>query len=250
MRSFFRAVATAAALILCIPGLSGCRKDTPPQTLGDLAGTGLTVLLPEGGQQVPYLVLAEDYMDTGCALLLREQVLPQPHIFNPNENYGAYYENSALDRMLSEAFAPTLGVTPEQVPVEITACDSLHGQGQDVTTIYRQVFLPSALEAGCGSGRTFLAEGQDPGFFEEDARRIAMTETGEAVTWWLRTPGAWYDNVVCCVNSEGVMVFCGLGDIIRENSEFYVRPALCLSADLPVKQRETGEYELNADIAG
>ena len=257
MKDMLRKAAAAAALLLCIPGLSGCAKaETPPQVLGDLAWSeaaeeaACTVLLPEGAQLVPYLVLTKNYGGTGCALLLRETVLPEPYIFNPNENYGAYYENSAADVYLQETFAAALGVTPETVPVEITACDSLHGQGQTVVTIQRQVFLLSALEAGCGSGRTFLGEGNPMAWFEDPDHRIARTETGDAVTWWLRTPCAWYDNVVCCVNTEGVMVFCGLGGITEADSRFFLRPALCLPADTKVVRNPNGTYELKEDIAG
>lgn len=256
MREIFRKAA-AMALLMCIPGIAGCGKpEMPPQVLGDLAysedapESQFTVLLPEGGEKVPYLVLTNNYADTGCALLLRKFVLPEPRIFNPNENYGSYYENSAVDRFLQEEFVQELGVSPETVPVEITAYDSLHGQGQDLTAISRQVFLLSALEAGCGSGRTFLGEGTALTCFEEEAHRVAYTEAGDAVTWWLRTPCAWYDNVVCCVNTEGVMVFCGLGGITDEDNRFFLRPALCLPADRKIVQNSKGVYELKEDIAG
>ena len=247
-------ITVAAICVVCI---SGCDSDTdrPPSVLGDLAYTEekeeleYTLFIPEDDTLVPYLVLTDDYNNTGNCLLLRKYLLDETSIFNVNAPYSGYYENSEIDQMLEQDFLRKLSpdasdlVVPTEIP--ITARESLHGGGDSVIEIERKVFLLSATEVGNPRFRTILTEGEALKYFYNNEQRIACFETGEAVPWWLRTPSAWDDNVVCGVGSNGIIGIGGVGTINGDEKNG-VRPAFCMPADIPIYLGDDGYYVLVA----
>ena len=252
-----RTLVNITVAAVCVACISGCGSDTdrPPSVLGDLAYTEekeeleYTLLLPEDDTLVPYLVLTDDYNNTGNCLLLRKYILDETSIFNVNAIYSGYYENSVIDQMLEQDFLRKLSpdaadlVVPTEIP--ITARESLHGGGDSVIEIERKVFLLSATEVGKPGSGIILSEGEALKYFYNNEQRIACFETGEAVPWWLRTPVAWYDNVVCGVGSNGIIGSGGVGTINGDEKNG-VRPAFCMPADIPIYPGDDGYYVLVA----
>lgn len=251
-----RTVVGITAAVICAVCLSGCSSadDKPPSSLGDLAYTAekeeleFTLFVPEDDVLVPYLVLTNDYNHTGNCLLLRKCILEERSPFNLNVSYSAYYENSKIDQMLEHDFIYKLSpdmldlIIPTEIP--ITAKESLHGGGESVITIQRKVFLLSASEVGNRGSRTILNEGETLKYFYNNEQRIAYSETGDAASWWLRTPSAWYDNVVCGVGSNGVIGIGGVGSFGESEYKNGVRPAFCISPEIPISRTDEGHYVL------
>ena len=252
-----RTLVNITVAAVCVACISGCGSDTdrPPSVLGDLAYTEekeeleYTLFIPEDDTLVPYLVLTDDYNNTGNCLLLRKYLLDETSIFNVNAPYSGYYENSEIDQMLEQDFLRKLSpdaadlVVPTEIP--ITARESLHGGGDSVIEIERKVFLLSATEVGKPRLRTILTEGEALKYLYNNEQRIACFETGEAVPWWLRTPSVAHDNVVCGVGSNGIIGIGGVGTINGDEKNG-VRPAFCMPADIPIYLRDDGYYVLVA----
>ena len=252
-----RTLVNITVAAICVACISGCGSDTdrPPSVLGDLAYTEekeeleYTLLLPEDDRLVPYLVLTDDYNNTGNCLLLRKYLLDETSIFNVNARYSGYYEYSEVDQMLEQDFLRKLSpdasdlIVPTEIP--ITARESLHVGGDTVIEIERKVFLLSATEVGKPGSRTILTEGEALKYFYNNEQRIACFETGEAVPWWLRTPSVAHDNVVCGVGSNGIIGIGGVGTINGDEKNG-VRPAFCMPADIPIYPGDDGHYVLVA----
>ena len=253
-----RTLVNITVAAVCVACISGCDSDTdrPPSVLGDLAYTEekeeleYTLLIPEDDRLVPYLVLTDDYNNTGNCLLLRKYLLDETSIFNVNAIFSGYYENSEIDQMLEQDFLRKLSpdasdlIVPTEIP--ITARESLHGGGDSVIEIERKVFLLSATEVGKPGSRTILTEGEALKYFYNSEQRIACFETGEPISWWLRTPSVAHDNVVCGVGNNGTIGIGGVGSFGEKEYENGVRPAFCMPADIPIYPGDDGYYVLVA----
>ena len=78
-------------------------------------------------------------------------------------------------------------------------------------------------------------------FFYNDQQRIAYSSDGVATSWWLRTPNSWYDNVVCGIDTNGVIGSGGIGSLGEEGEyKSSIRPAFCLKPDIPVLSIDAG----------
>lgn len=236
-------------------GVNNSEASHIPAVLGDLVYSNdknemqYTVYLAENEGLVPYYVLTNNYSNKGNCLLLRKNVLNEMSIYNQNGVRAGYYENSAIDRMLNQDFVETfsddLADLITTTEIIITCRESLHGGGDEVTEIQRKVFLLSATEVGHRSGRTILYEGESLEFFSCEERRIAYSEDGEPVSWWLRTPCTWYDNVVCGVGESGIVGIGGVGSYGEDDYVNGVRPAFCLAANIPIYLSAEGYYVLD-----
>ena len=175
-------------------------------------------------------------------------LLDETSIFNVNTPYSGYYEYSEIDQMLEQDFLGKLSpdasdlIVPTEIP--ITARESLHGGGDSVIEIERKVFLLSAAEVGKPGSRTILTEGEALKYFYNSEQRIACFETGEPISWWLRTPSVAHDNVVCGVGSNGTIGIGGVGSFGGKEYENGVRPAFCMPADIPIYLGDDGHYNL------
>ena len=181
-----------------------------------------TVYLTENQTYVPFLVVDAD-ADT--VLLLRRDLLPDSRPFN---SYGAYYDDSAIDRYLNGDYAQSLGgVADLMAPSEIaiTDADALGVSGNAVTTITRKIYLLSCAEIGETELVNAAPEGQALSYFSDGANRIARRGDGGAGSWWLRTPDAYYLSMVYGVGADGTI---GSGNAYDENG---VRPAFRIPSD-------------------
>lgn len=205
-----------------------------------------TILIEEAGTYVPYLVLTDQYEGEDACLLLRKDALDQPQAFHRNKPYASYYSNSEIDCYLNSEFYFTLPEALRDVlytsRITITSKSSLGYCGKDTEAIQRNIFLLSVVEAGGQSSATVPHEGHQLSYFSSNERRIVQTSSGTPTSWWLRTPNTWHDNVVCGVNTEGVIGIGGIGGL-GEDYLNGVRPAFCLPATTPI-QNQGGVFYL------
>ena len=167
----------------------------------DSSPDSCTVYLPEGQAYVPFLVLSADY--GGNALLLRRDVLPEARPFN---NYGAAYEDSAIDRFLNGEYLQRLDAVKDLIrasEIVVTDADALGVSGTAVKTLTRNVFLLSCAETGFTEIVNAGTEGAALSYFDAPEHRIAYGENGAAASWRLRTPDAYYASVVYGVGPDG-----------------------------------------------
>lgn len=248
-----RRIFSCGGLILLMLFISGCGKGKIPSDdhdfiLRDIAyggeyDTPYKIGIEENGEIVPYLVLTDDY--NGNCLLLREHLLDEPMRYNPNEDVSghcpAYYETSEISGYLNGDFYDALSDDVKDKIVEseivITAEESLGVYKKETKTIRRKIFLLSYAELGGEESATNLAEGEALAFFKDNESRIATDSSGEAGSWWLRTPNTWDQNVVCAVSVDGVVVIGGVGGPV-EGYLSGVRPAFCLPGDTAVYEDE------------
>lgn len=239
-----RTVTMIIPVYLCSCGISPVVED--PSILRDLAYTEskaenqYTVWIEENEEDTPYLVLTKQYNKQKVCLLLRKYALDELHCFNHNEPYASYYPDSSIDCYLNNEFRLML---PESLcdilcssEITVTSKGSLGYCGKDTETIQRNIFLLSAVEAGGRSAATLPREGNQISYFSSNERRIVQTSSGTITSWWLRTPNTWHDNVVCGVNTEGVIGIGGVGGF-GEDYLNGVRPAFCLDAETPIQKR-------------
>ncbi|MGI6606600.1 MAG: DUF6273 domain-containing protein [Peptococcia bacterium] len=224
------------SIILLIIGItlvfSGCglvRKINKPEEIRDIAydvnkNHGYTVYLEENAKFVPYLVLTDDY--NGNVLLLREHILNEVMIFNPNRGYNGYYENCVIDKFLNEEFMNSF--TPEvqkqiiDSKIVITAKSSLGSCGKETTEINRKIFLLSHTELGLREHAGAAVEGKALKYFPNSMSRIAYLETGIAASWWLRTSYTEFHTTAWAVAFDAVTG----GHCVEHTSG--VRPAFCI----------------------
>jgi hypothetical protein len=204
---------------------------------------GYTVYLKENGEYEPYLVLSKNYNGDGEVLLLRQYLLDEPRIYNTDEGYGAYYENSKIDRFLNKRFLKTLESNVQTKIVtsnlEITDEFSIGSVGDETITIPRKAFLLSHTEMAAGKSALAPEEGKKLLYFVGFHSYIATTKAGEAEPYWLRTPYTEYGITVWGVKSSGYLGNSPLLD--TGNEKLYkmgVRPAFCLAKDTKLERKE------------
>lgn len=241
--------------ILLLLLLMGCgRTDNVetkfPTVLADLSyeeGSqyGCRIYLPEDGEYVPYLVLTQKY--GGHCLLLREHLMEESQIYNRDVDHAAYYENSEIDRYLSnsfeERFPSEIVALLESVDIVITAWESLESCGDEVVTIRRRVFLLSYAELGHTRFRSFVKEGEPLSYFSNPDRRIACYADGTPGSWWLRTPDTTDLSIVCGIGPGGSV---GSGSVmnIAGLAKNGVRPALCIDGDAAVQTLDWNDRQI------
>ncbi|PIE76987.1 MAG: hypothetical protein CSA13_01775, partial [Clostridiales bacterium] len=194
-------------LLLAAILLSACEKSADQlNVLADLRTFGdKTIYIKEDDDYKPYYVLRQN---GNAVLVLRKLLLAEPHPYNKNERFGAYYASSEIDDFLNADFIDRLStLTRDNIvtsEIEITHIDSLGSVGGQKETIERAVFLLSYHELGLPELSIVVKEGQPIDFFKDDASRIAYFEgTDTASGWWTRTPDSWYDSVVISYGYDG-----------------------------------------------
>lgn len=236
--------------LLSILMFSQVQKSTfaKSDTIGSLAfnftHTKSTVHIKENGQYVPYLVLHNDYDNTGNSLLLREHLIggtdgyvtdyngliTQQKIYIGQMEMGSFdYEKTLVDEYLCGEF-------PQRIDANLLAkiCNtslnlSIYNDGDYVSKdLERKFFLPSYVEL-CGSevfdnkttNRTKLE------YFDSDERRKAVNEAGVAVSYWTRTKCGEFAAI-----GPGGGFLMNMGNSVK----FGIRPALTIPSNTPVKK--------------
>jgi hypothetical protein len=203
---------------------------------------GYTVYLKENGEYEPYLVLSKNYNSEGNVLLLRKYLLDEPRIYNENERFAAYYENSKVDNFLNGEFLYSLGELRENIKtsnLEITDESSVGSAGDETTTIPRKVFLLSHEEMVAGSSGMAAKEGKKLLYFMGFHTYIATKKSGEAEIYWLRTPYTEHDTTVWEVRENGLLGYAPLWDWSTQSLYTYnIRPAFCLAKDTKLERKE------------
>lgn len=232
-------------LLLLVLLLGGCGKITAGTgeegslTLNDIAydvnkDLGYTVYLMENEEYVPYLVLTNDY--DGSVLLLREYLLPDSLVYDTEERYTGYYENSSIDEyLIGEFFSPFSSDMQEKIidsQITITDLSSLGSCGTKTTQIIRKVFLLSHTELNLQDSSVAPEEGRPLKYFDSPSSRIARFETQEASGWWLRTSYTWYKSTAWSVGYDATV---GGGGVSYKNG---VRPAFCMDKKTPINERK------------
>ena len=224
-------------LWLCLPLtglllLSACSRQASPRTVGELArGTeeNRIICLREGDDYVPFLAVDADY--GGNVLLIRQDLLsPQP----VNCSGSGFYPGSDIDVYLNGPYLDSLGLPSGAVvlsEIQVTSAAALGLAGQETETIRRKVFLLSLTEIGIQDPVAGGQEGHPLAWFHSAERRIAFDES-QAASWWLRTPNTYYRSCFYGVGPDGSI---GCGNAYDENG---IRPALCVSSQLPITEKE------------
>lgn len=235
------------ASLTCLCGCSAVLKSQEPRILSDLVykegktEEQYTVYIEENGTYVSYLVLTDQYEGEDACLLLRKTALDTPLAFSRNQSYASFYPGSDIDQYLNQEFYGTLSTDLCDIlcssPISVTSKSSLGYCGKDTQIIYRNIFLLSVVEVGGQSSATVPSEGTKLSYFSNRERRVVQTSSGVTTSWWLRTPNTWHDNVVCSVNTEGIIGIGGIGGF-GEDYQNGVRPAFCLPAETPIQKQE------------
>jgi hypothetical protein len=239
--------------LLVVWGIWGVIQLNKPLTIKDIAYNnllsvvnkfeGYTVYLKENGEYEPYLVLSKNYNGDGEVLLLRKYLLDELRIYNTDEAYGAYYENSKIDQYLNHRFLKTLGENVQSKIVtsnlEITAESSVGSVGQETITIPRKAFLLSHTEMAGGKSGHAPKEGKKLLYFIGFHSYIATTKAEEAEPYWLRTPYTEHDTTVWFIKREGFTSYIPLGDMLTNDvAVMSVRPAFCVAKDTKLERKE------------
>ncbi len=215
--------------------ISGCgyssTKENEVNVIGDLVGK--EVIIIEGEEQVPYIVLTNDY--GGNTLLLRKNLLDKDMRMT---DYYAVYDGSEVDVFLNESFYESINEAVRNVicesDVEVVA-DDYFINGVAVKVIQRKVFLLSYMELGINDNYHVGNEGEALKYLRDSSSRISYKPNGKASSWWLRSVDTTYENCFYAVGTKGEV---GSTDASGMNG---VRPAFCIPTDTKVIQ-STGNY--------
>lgn len=101
------------------------------------------------------------------------------------------------------------------------------GASIGATTITKKVFLLSITETGA---TTLSNDGSKLSYFSDNNSRIAYNGSGNAITWWTRSPNSNISVSVCCVRTDG-----GWGSNFASNSGG-VRPTFIIDSSLLVDE--------------
>lgn len=108
------------------------------------------------------------------------------------------------------------------------------GASIGATTITKKVFLLSITETGA---TTLNNDGSKLSYFSDNNSRIAYNGSGNATTWWTRSPYSAYANGVYCVYTNGDQNY------YRAGLSYGVRPTFIIDSSLLVD--ENGYIYLN-----
>lgn len=101
------------------------------------------------------------------------------------------------------------------------------GASIGATTITKKVFLLSITETGA---TTLSNDGSKLSYFSDNNSRIAYNGSGNAITWWTRSPNSNYSNVVFCVGADGDW------DYNYASGSYGVRPTFIIDSSLLVDE--------------
>ena len=216
-------------------------KDKEPQTINDIAYDvneeyGYTIYIEEETGYQPYLVLTNNYEDTGNVLLLREHVLDEQQPYNDPEGETAYYKNSYIDRYLEDIYWETISESIQKKILESRililngATYSAIKDGAEAENIKRKVFLLSFAEVSHIAEERDILDGKLLKYFEQERESLMATSSNEIPTvWMLRSPSLVYTTNSIVVTPENKV---GFGSVERLKG---IRPAFCLSGDLEIE---------------
>ncbi|MTD41803.1 hypothetical protein GIX45_24935 [Erwinia sp. CPCC 100877] len=239
--------------LLLLWGIWGVIQMNKPLTIKDIAYDnllsvvnkfeGYTVYLKENGGYEPYLVLSKNYNGEGDVLLLRKYLLDEPQIFNSEDGYGAYYEDSKIDQFLNSQFISSLNKFEQNQIVtsniEITAKSSVSTVGNETLNIFRKVFLLSHTEIAAGKSGHAPKEGKKLLYFMGFHPYAATTKQGEAISYWLRTPYTEWGMTTWGVSERGDVTYSAhLNFMGHKLFKFGVRPAFCVAKDTKIERKE------------
>ncbi len=208
----------------------------------------ITVYILENDEYTPYLVITDNYNNSGNCLLLRHYLLDDSieysHYGTP---YPSYYDGSIVDNYLSNEFYSSLSEYTASVlrtsDIEITDKESIGCFGDGTHKIQRNVFLLSYSEIDRIAMRAFPYEGKQIAFFNSDESRIAYHSDGTADVWWLRTPDFARRSTATVVRSDGVISIVGLYSP-GYNFSCCLRPAFCIDGSTALKTVEINGNEV------
>lgn len=219
-------------------------KRKNPTVIGDLAHDeenpwGYRIYIEEDGKYVPFIVLTSNY--NGNCLLLREFLLDDLYSYNSSGEYGSYYNGSNIDKFLNENYYLEISESTRRLiaesEIEITSKSAIDTHNDKIEIIKRYIFILSANEVNGALGSITLKEGKTLDYFKTIENRIAMFENLSTCSWMLRTPALEGGNTIMGISYNGSIGMGGINTIagISENA---VRPAFCISTDIPIIQSE------------
>lgn len=250
MRKRIIKIAVVVFLLLLIPLTVRelwLRFGVQPETIRDLAydvnfRQGYTVYIQEGEDYHPYLVITENYNNSGKVLLLRKYLMDEARYFDEwRGGYElGYYEDSEMDCYLNEEYAdslaPEVRKAMEEVEITITTPYNLWSgngeEGIDTMEIKRQVFLLAYTEISIKKSRLVNNEGELLPYFDveilNEKRRLASREYTEYTdNYWTRSTyrsgGA--AGMIAVVSSQGAVGKASIMHVLN------VRPAFCVNPD-------------------
>lgn len=219
-----------------------------PETIRDLAydvnsRQGYTVYIQEGEEYHPYLVITEDYNNSGNVLLLREYLMDEARRFDEwRGSYDlGYYEDSEMDIYLNGEYADLLSLEVREAIVEseitITTPYNLWStngkEGIDTMEINREVFLLAYTEISRQKSRVVNEEGELLPYFSSHNSRRCLASTGEGENfdnYWTRTTyqsqGA--AGMITVISLRGAVAGASIMHVLN------VRPAFCVDGDTKI----------------
>lgn len=225
------------------------------QTVSELAYTenklcDNTVYIKENNELVPYIVVTNNYNNSGYTLLVRKYALDSEFILNEGNQYDeddskkknnpykdmitSYYPETVIFTLMnSDKYLARYDIAPLIKTVNIQVVNKEMTQAEAVEA---KVFLLSASELGIERSLLNLTEGKKLSYFSKkrrvtkiqqrqinlDTNEIELVET--EVSSWTR--------------SRTISVRVGLGTVLTEDNEAktydvnrnsaYLRPAICI----------------------
>ncbi|MCL2079972.1 MAG: DUF6273 domain-containing protein [Oscillospiraceae bacterium] len=182
---------------------------------GDGSNGGDTPIAANIGDVIPFGGYNWRVLDVqgGKAFIISEDILERRPYHEPGGRIT--WENSTIRNYLNSEFLSSFSQA-DQAKISETTVINNNNPTYDTpggNNTVDKVFLLSIYEAGR--------------YFENDSARIAYDSDGEAVWWWLRSPGD-YSYYAAFVNNVGYLNHNG-GNV--NNNIPGVRPALWLNLD-------------------
>jgi hypothetical protein len=194
-----------------------------------------TVYIKELTDYQPYLLLTDNYNDTGLCLLLRKFVLDNLYVFNESTYPISKYDGSVLDNFVSDdfiqVFDPDFIKRIQEVSIETINSEEIGKVNPTTVQIKRKIFILSFTEVGMSNTTTEATEGYALPYFSQANSRIAYNDKGTPASWWTRTAHNWGGDQAIGVGTDGTV---GNGATTSKNG---VRPAFCLLPSTNIKER-------------
>ncbi len=223
--------------IICCLALTACGAEANEEravmsarqnTVSDIEGQ--IVYIKENGRMVPFIVADVQYQK-GTAALLRRDVLPELMRFN---EYDSYYENSEIDKYLSETYRNELEDIGDYLSfanITITAEEAIGLSGKETRNIERCIFLPSYTELGFKESPTTTNEGGAFSYFKKGNDRVAMADnSSDPETYYMRSPNTYHTSAVYYFAYDGTIGFGSASDPSG------IRPVVCVDNSAPVEE--------------
>lgn len=235
-------------IVLCICSvalvlLTGCLRasdpviDEPVRIISEIAYSthkskvpeDCLIYIAENGIPTPYIVLDDAY--NSYTLLLRKEVLKEQRNINKK---SSYYGESSISSFLNNEFYQTIDKDVRSqivdTPIKITKKAGLGHTGRETEEITQKVFLLAASEVNPNTFSVLVVnEGKGLEYFN-DYLRLPANDGEKIVSWWLRSPNSYYDNVSFIVGENGVITE------EKSSEERGIRPAFCVKGSARVHQ--------------